>query len=230
MTRLLKTLVPAVALALVAGCGGGSDGGSRNGIEKLSADKALAKVKSDVATVKSVHAVGRIDENGQQLSLDVHVARDRGIGTLGLGSGQLEVRLVDGTAYVRGDEAAYTAFGASSAQVKLIANKWLKGSSSSGDLSNFSGFLDLGKLFDSLLTPDGKVETGKTTTLHGQPAFTLVDSGAGGTLYIAETGKALPLRIEKTGTGGGQVDFTDYDDPVSVSAPSGAVDLSQLGQ
>jgi outer membrane lipoprotein-sorting protein len=225
VNRLLRALVVLPALALVA-CGGG---GGTNGIEKLSGDKALAKVKADVAGVQSVHAHGTVSQAGKQLQLDVHVAQSKGVGTLGIGDSHIDMRLVDGTAYVRGDTAAYTAFGATPQEAQLVADKWLKGSSDSGDLSNFSNFLDLKQLFDSLLTPQGTVKTGGTTTVNGQKAFVLIDSSDGGKLYVAETGKALPLRIEKTGTGGGTIDFSDYDADVSVSAPEGAIDLSQLG-
>lgn len=238
MTRLLpaRFLPPrAVAVALtgvvligggLAGCGGAGS----NGIAKLSADKALAKVKHDVALVKTVHAKGTIDENGQKLGIDVHLSRTSGIGILSLGNGQLQVRLVSGTAYIRGDATAYTAFGASPTQVQQVAGKWLSSKAGTGELAAFSGFLELGKLFSSMLTPNGAVSRGKTTTVDGQPAYALVDGSNQGTLYIAETGRALPLRIAKSGTGGGQVDFSDYDQPVSVTAPAGAIDISQLGQ
>lgn len=229
MTPLVKSLSAVAAAALLAGCGGG--GGGDNGIEKLSGAKALAKVKADVADVQWVHAKGQINQGDKTLQLDVHAGHDVGEGTLVVGGGQLELRLVDGVAYIRADKDAMAALGASPAEAGLAAGKWLKSPESQGAFASFAGFLEADKLFGSLLTPSGTVSTGRTTTVNGTKALALVDStNDAGTLYVSETGKALPLRIVKTGSGGGRVDFTDYGDPVDVSAPAGAVDVSQLGQ
>jgi hypothetical protein len=227
--RLGKALGALAMIMLLGGCGGG--GASDNGIEKLSADNALAKVKADAAAVTSVHVKGEIDQSGKSLGLDVRLGKAMGTGTLTISGGQLEIRLLNGTAYVRGDQAALIASGAPASQASLAADKWLKGSATTGSLSSFSSFLDIKTLFNALLTPQGSLKTGSSTTVNGTKAFSLIDtSSSGGTLYIALTGKALPLRIMKTGSGGGQVDFTDYDAKVTVTAPAGAIDISQLGQ
>ena len=228
MTRLVKFLAALVVIVLLGGCGGGA---STNGIEKLSADKALAKVKADAATVKSVHVKGKIVKNGNTLGLDVHAGAGEGEGTLLVGGGTVEIRLVDGVAYLRGDEAALQSFGASAAEVSSTANKWLKSQASGGPFESFTLFLDRSKLFDSLLDPSGTIKSGSTTTLNGKKAYTLIDTSStdGGTLYVSATGKALPLRIAAAGTEGGTVDFLDYDAPVNVEAPAGAVDISQVG-
>jgi hypothetical protein len=223
-------VVVLLAAALVAGCGGGSGGAASNGIDKLAADKALDKVKAATATVKSVHVKGEISQAGNTIGLDVHVSDGAGEGTLMVGGGTVELRLVDGEAYLRGDEAALTSFGASQTQVAATANKWLKSAASGGQFQSFTTFLDLSTLFDSLLMPNGTIKAGSTTTLNGQKAYTLIDTASdGGTLYIALTGKALPLRVAKAGSSGGHVDFLDYDADVSVQAPDGAIDISQLG-
>jgi hypothetical protein len=219
-----------VALVLVGGCGGGG-GAQANGIEKLSADKALAKVKAAAATVTSVHVKGTLSQGTQTLGIDVQLGSGKGAGTLSASGHALEVRLLDGTVYVRGDAATFEAFGAPAAQASLAGGKWLKSPATSGSFTSFSGFLEIKGLFDSLLSPDGTVKLGKSTTINGTKALTLVDTAStGGSLYVAETGKALPLRVERGGAAGGHIDFTDYGSAVTVTAPAGAVDISQLGQ
>jgi hypothetical protein len=226
--RRAKLLGAVAMLVLLGACGGGA---KDNGIEKLSADQALAKVKAAANAITSVHVKGAIDQNGTSLALDVHLGKSSGSGTLTISGGQLEIRLVAGTAYVLGDQAALTAAGAPASQASLAAGKWLKGSATSGSLSSFSSFLNLKSLFNALLTPQGSLKTGTSTSVNGVKAFTLIDtSTSGGTLYVAQTGKALPLRIKKSGSGGGTIDFTDYDAKVTVTAPAGAIDISQLGQ
>lgn len=229
--RLVAGLLGAV---LVAGCGGGSGGAKSNGIEKLSAKDALAKVKTATADVKSVHVKGTINQSGQTLTLDISVGSSASEGSIGVGGGTMELRLVDGVTYFRGDSKVFAAFGANAAQSSVAAGRWIKDTSSTGPAGSFAGFLDRGKLFDELLAPQGSISTGGTATVNGTKALVLVDSSAnGGKLYIAATGAALPLRIERTDssgstTSGGRIDFTDYNADVNVKAPPGAVDISQL--
>jgi hypothetical protein len=222
-TRLVAAVVGAL---LVTGCGGGSSG---NGIEKLKADDALAKVKAAAADVTSVHVKGTIKQSGQDLTLDVSVGSSAAKGSVGVGGGTMELRLVDGVTYFRGDSKVFAAFGANAAQASLAANRWIKDTSASGPAGSFSAFLDRKKLFDALLTPQGTIKTGGSATVDGKKAVILVDSSAeGGKLYVAAEGAALPLRIERSGDNGGRVDFLDYNADVKVEAPSGALDLSQL--
>ena len=227
--RLLKTMTALLALsgvALLAGCGGGE---KSNGIDKLSADAALTKVKAAVADVKSVHVKGTINQSGQPLNLEVFVGSAAAKGTIGVGGGTMDLRFVDGVTYFRGDAKVFTSFGANAAQASLAAGRWIKDTGSSGPAASFATFLDRKQLFDSLLTPQGTVTKGKTTTVNGKKALILVDhASAGGSLYVATTGAALPLRVARSGSDGGQIDFTDYNADVSVDAPAGAIDISQL--
>ncbi len=49
-----------------------------------------------------------------------------------------------------------------------------------------------------------------------------------GTLYIATTGPAYPVAIVKEGTDSGKITFDEWNKPVTLTAPSNSVDLSQL--
>jgi hypothetical protein len=136
---------------------------------------------------------------------------------------------VDGNAYLKGGADALTAMGAPSTAASLMADKWLKTSASNGQFAGFASLLDIDKFVSDLLTPSGTPQKGKLTDVDGAKAYTLIDPD-NGTLYIAATGDPLPLRVEKSGDDGGRVDFTDFNDDLSVEAPAGAVDISQLAQ
>jgi hypothetical protein len=221
-------VVALLGATLLAGCGGGGD--KTNGIDKLSAKDALAKVKTATSSVKSVHVKGTINQSGKPLTLDVSVGSAAAEGHIGVGGGTMDLRLVDGVTYFRGDSKVFAAFGANAAQASLAAGRWIKDTSSNGPAGSFAGFLDEKKLFDALLTPEGTISKGGTATINGKKAQVLIDSSSAGVkLYVAETGAALPLRIERTGSSGGRVDFLDYNADVQVDAPSGALDISQLG-
>jgi hypothetical protein len=225
--RARNGLVVLATLAVLTACGGGAEA---NGITKLSADDALAKVQSAAKDVSSVHVAGSVSEQGQSISLDVHAGHDSGVGTLTINGGTLEIRLLEGTAYVKGEAETFTKLGASATQAQLVGGKWLKSSADGGEFAAFTEFLDVDSLFESLLKPDGEVKTGETTTIDGEEVLALVDSADSGKLYVATHGDPLPLRVEKGGEGGGKVDFTDYGDDIDVEVPAGAIDISRLGQ
>lgn len=225
--RRLNALFALLLLVFLAACGGGE---SDNGVADLSASAALDKVKAAVQDVKSVRIAGTISQQGQTFDLDVRSARGKGQGTLTINGGTLEVRLVDGTTYVKAEASTFEKLGAPAAQAQIIGGKWLKSGGAAGQFASFGQFLDLSQVFDALLKPEGEVEKGDKTEINGRAAIALVDTAqSGGTLYVATTGDPVPLRISKGGTGGGQVDFTEYDADVTVAVPDGAVDISQLG-
>ena len=210
-----------------AACGGGA---KDNGIAKLSATDALKQVQAAVKEVDTVHISGHLTAQGQDITLDLRDKAGAGVGTLRLAGGEIDVVRTSDTIYVKGNATALTAFGASQTQASVAADKWLRESiSSSGPLSAFAQLLDSSALFDSVTTPTGELKTGTTTTINGHKVFTLVDAAAGGngTLYVAETGDPLPLRVDQPGANGGSLDF-EYGVDVSVTAPTGAIDLSQL--
>jgi hypothetical protein len=151
-------------------------------------------------------------------------------GKVGIGGGTMDLRFTHGVTYFRGDSKIFAALGANAAQASLASGRWIKDSSSSGPASAFAGFFDRKKLFEELLKPQGSIKTGGSTTVNGEKALILVQNAAGGgKLYVAETGYALPLRVEQSGNTGGRIDFLDYNADVNVDAPSGALDISQLG-
>jgi hypothetical protein len=222
----LSAVVAAIAIAAVA-CGGGA---KDNGISKLSAADALKKVQAALKNVQTVHVSGHIDAQGQDITLDLRDKPGAGTGTIKVGGGEIDVVRSNDTIYVKGDQSALTAFGASSTQASVVAGKWLRQSiSAQGAFSSFADLLDSTALFSNVTSPQGEVKSGTTTTVNGQKVFTLIDSSSdgNGTLYVAQTGDPLPVRVDQPGSSGGSIDF-EYGVTVNVQPPSGAVDLSQL--
>ena len=56
----------------------------------------------------------------------------------------------------------------------------------------------------------------------------ITDTSRGGTLYVATTGPPYPVAVTKAGTSSGRVLFTNWNAPVSVLAPTNAIDITQL--
>jgi hypothetical protein len=71
------------------------------------------------------------------------------------------------------------------------------------------------------------VSRGSVTTYKGQPVIELKDS-KGGSLFVAATGTPYPVAIVGDGTHKGTVVFSGWNQPVTLTAPAGAIDQQQL--
>jgi hypothetical protein len=78
------------------------------------------------------------------------------------------------------------------------------------------------------LSSHGKLAKGGTSTVAGQKVIAVNDTTMGGTLYVATTGEPYPVEVAKAGSGGGRVVFDHYNQPVSLTAPADAIDITKL--
>jgi hypothetical protein len=81
------------------------------------------------------------------------------------------------------------------------------------------GFADA---FLGLLRQPGLFSGKSTASFAGRPSVRL--RSAAGSCDVAASGKPYPLRLDLQG--GGQVELSDYDQPLVVKAPSGALKAS----
>jgi len=116
---------------------------------------------------------------------------------------------------------------ANAATAALVANKWLK-APSTGSFASFTEFGSLTDLFKALFSSHGKLAKSASTTVRGIAAIGLIDKTNGGTLYVATKGEPYPLEISDPSSSGGSITFTDFNAPVKITAPAGAIDLSKL--
>jgi hypothetical protein len=217
-----------VLLALaIAGCGG-SGGAKSNGIPDMTATQILAQMKKDVANAKSVHITGTGTSSGTNLSLDLQLERGTGgTGHIEIGGYGFDIVRIDDKLYFKADQAALKHF-AGSVVAQLLAGKWFVVPAGSGGFGSFTPFTDLQKLMNQILTASGRVTKGEETKVGDQPAFTLTDTKNGGTLYVATTGPAYPLQLKPGKGKTGSISFTDWDQPVTLTAPTGALDYKKL--
>ena len=217
-------LLPLLAAALLAGCG--SSGSKSNGESSKTADQIVADAKAAVADATSVHIAGAGSANGTTLALDLHLVADKGgEGRVTANGITFDMVRIEDTAYFKADASFWKNFGPSAAAL-LLQGRWLKAPANTGQLATFTPLTDIDKLFNALLGSHGTLAKGDETTINGQPAIAVNDTTQGGTLYVATTGKPYPLAVQKSGKG--RIDFTEWDEPHTITAPSGAVDLTKL--
>ena len=224
--RLIVLLGTLLAL-VIAGCGSSSSG---NGVASKSASEILAASKAAADGASSVHVTGTLTSKGTAITLDLSlVSGHGGRGQISQGGLSFSLIVVGETLYLKGSPAFYSHFGGSAA-AQLFQGKWLKTPVSGGELGSLAALTNFRQLLDQTLTTHDKITKGATTTVAGQPAIQLRDPSQGGSLFIATTGEPYPIEIVKHGSETGHVSFSDWNKPVALSPPSGAIDLSQLQQ
>jgi hypothetical protein len=227
MSRRLGPAALSALLALALAACGSSGGGSSNGIASKSPDQIVAATRSAVAKVSSVHVAGTIASSGTKIALDLNLVNGKGgKGSMTQNGLGFQIVAVGPEVYINGSTAFWRAT-AGAAAAQLLSGKWLK-APATGQLASLATLTNVQKLFNQLLSSHGKLAKGKTTTVQGQKAIGVTDTTNGGTLYVAATGTAFPIEISKTGSDGGRIVFDKFNQPVSLTPPAHAVDISNL--
>ena len=223
---LLAALSILAGTLALAGCGGSSSSG--NGLESKTPEQILEATKAAASTASSVHIKGSIVSAGKPIALNMELLAGKGgKGTISQEGFTIQLIQTGGAVYINGSADFYKHVSGSAGAAALLQGKWLKAPANSGELASLAELTDLAKLIDAALANHGTLSKGSTTTIEGQKAVTLHDN-RGGTLYVAATGKPYPLAIAKTGKESGRVVFNRWDQPVTLEAPAGAIDIGAL--
>lgn len=214
-----------LALLVLAGCGKSSSG---NGISSKSAEEIVSESKTVADAATAVHVSGSLKSGGAPVRLDLNLVAGKGAqGEISQNGASFKLILVGNTAYISGSPAFYRSLGGSAA-AQLFKGKWLKASAATGEFASFKQLADMRQLIDTTLAAQGTLVKGATTTVNGQPVIAITDSAKDGNLYVASTGKPYPVQIAKGGSESGTIVFSNWNQPVTITAPSNAVDLSEL--
>jgi len=250
----------AAALALVTGGGvlagcGSSDSSSSgaaastaaaettqaapNGIEKKSAQEILDAAVAAANAASSVTVKGEITQGSESVALDMQVGQEAAQGSISAQGVQVEIKVLGGKSYFKlsGDAFAKIA-GADDPEVAkavsaLLGDKWLLApdEKAASELGSFGQLAQKDELLKDFLSPEGDVSVEGTGEVNGQPVVLLKSSDGSGTLAIATTGEPYPLQIKGSeGADSGQIDFTDWNAPVNVTAPTDVIDIGELAK
>lgn len=217
----------AIGLVALAGCGG-SSGPKSNGVAEMTPTQIIQEMKKAVANATSVHISGTGSTSGTAISLDLQLARGKGgAGHVEVGGYGFDLVRIDGKLYFKADKKALEHY-AGGVVANLLAGRWFVVPAGSGGFGSFTPFTNLQALMNQILTASGRVEKGDETKVGGQPAIALTDTKKGGTLYVATTGPAYPLELKPGSNKTGSISFTEWDQPVTLTAPENALDYKKL--
>ena len=218
----------ALALCALAIAACGSSSSSGNGEAAKSANQILSDAVSAAQGASSVRVSGSITDNGQPVSVDLKLVNGKGgSGSMTIQGAPVQIIDVNNTLYMNGSDAFWSKVGGGSAVVALLHGKWLK-APATGNFSSLASLTSIHALFSQLLNSHGTLTKGSTKTVNGQSAIAITDTAKSGTIYVATTGKPYPLQLAKSGSSGGAVNFGQYEQAVSLSAPANSIDISKI--
>lgn len=226
----VSALALVLAATLLAGCGGSGKSAKPNGEESRPAVRVLADARAAATAASSSHVSGSIESGGTPITVDLAMASGKGAkGSMSTGGLQFDLVRIGDTAYIHGSDEFWQHFaGAGIAQ--LLHGKWIKASVVQGRFRSLAPLTSLGLLLAKVASSHGKLVNDGKTTYKGQQVVAIRDTSDGSRLFVAATGKPYPVAI----TGGrkgesGTIAFGEWNEPVSLSAPKGAIDISRLG-
>jgi hypothetical protein len=229
-TMRVSVLALVLTAALLAGCGSSKQAAPPNDEASKPADRVLADANAVASSASSAHVSGSVKSSGTPITLDLTTVRGKGAkGSMSTNGLTFDLVRVGNTLYIRGSDAFLKHF-AGAAIAQLVHGKWLKGPATRGRFRSLGPLTSLGALFAGISSHHGKLANDGKTTYRGQPVVAIRDTSDNSKLYVAATGKPYPVAV----VGGkksqsGAITFDDWNKSVSLSAPSGAIDISQFG-
>jgi hypothetical protein len=180
----------------------------------------------------SVTVAGSGTYNGQSVAIHLVVkANGDGAGTITLGGHVLHVVKVGPVGYMKADAGFWRSEGGTDgpAVASLVAGRWLKASGAKSPLASFNQFLGVRNLVNDFGPAGVHWASATRTTYHGHAAWALkgTQGGQPGTVIVATGSPGYPLAVDAPGHEA--VTFTNWNHPATITAPSGALDLSSLG-
>jgi hypothetical protein len=214
-----------LAVATLTGCGTTS---KTNGVAAKQPSEALAAAKAAADAASSVHVSGSAVSAGSPITLDLDlVAGEGGRGEVSEDGLSLELIHVGDTVYIKGSPAFYQRVGGPAA-AQLLQGRWLKAPATVGSFASLASLTDLRQLVDTTLAIRGTPARAGSATIGGQKAIGITNAARGGTLYIATTGPPYPVAASEDAAGGGRIVLDRWNGPVSLAAPTNAIDITQL--
>lgn len=226
----VSALALLLAATFLAGCGGSGKSAKTNGEGSKPATRVLADARAAATAASSAHVSGNIVTGGTPISVDLTMARGKGAkGSMSTNGLRFDLVRIGDTAYIRGSDEFWQHF-AGGAIAQLLHGKWIKASVVRGRFRSIAPLTDLGLLLARVASSHGKLANDGKTAYKGRQVVAIRDTSDGSRLFVAATGKPYPVAIVGGRKGqSGTITFGKWGEPVALTAPQGAIDISKLG-
>lgn len=188
----------------------------------LSADEIARRASANLKRVSSVHIAGSVTDSGQKITMNLTLGTGGCTGTLSVkGEGSFRLLKIGKKLWIKPDNRfwKYAAGGvASSAVMQIVSGKYIEPSSKDSSLKAIGAFCSpslFARFFDPVVMIG--MTKGATTTISGQPALQIKDTGDTATAYVTIASQPEFLRLDAGSTG--RFDFTRYNVPLNLAPP-----------
>lgn len=223
---LRATLVAAALAIMLTGCSGSSG----DTLASKPPAKILAASRAAALSARSVHVQSKTAIGRFSLATDLELAPNGGKAKLSFFGLDYEAIRIGNTLYIKGNPVFYRRLFRGT-PVRVPQGTWLEASADTRKLSRFAGLTKLNDGLGLILGNPGSVtKASTTTTVNGQPAIELKQTGKlfTSSISIAANGSPYPLQIVKHGRESGRTTFSGWNQPVSLTPPANAIDLAKL--
>jgi hypothetical protein len=206
----------------------------------LPASGVLAMALSTMKAAVSVHADVREVRQSRVAVYSDDAARGAGRQEITISGGEHAMVLVVGkVTYIKGNEAALTGyFGFPSAAAGRLVNRWISFRPGNTGYQELTSGVILAGLAGQLELPGpltikapGMVAGRPAVGVHGTvPASVGAPAGSKATLYVAASGRALPVgyRLDRTGSLQFAATFSRWGERLHLTAPSQAIPVTSI--
>jgi hypothetical protein len=196
-------------------------------------NKAIANTRAAPSLLVVGSGVSTGGSNGQQVSFNLTMVQKVGCrGSIALTKVQ-SFQLVETGGYIwlKPTNAYYASLHISQAALALVADKYIKVSTSNAQVADLTKICSFTGLFGALPAPTGTSYVATPTTYDGQSAYKVTNTGKPGYIYITNSSTPVLAKLAEPTVGGGAINFTEYSEPVQITAPSAAesIDGSKIG-
>jgi hypothetical protein len=165
-----------------------------------------------------VHVTGPTNNSGQPETLNVTLGATNCQGSFATkGKGTFSILKIGGSTFFSADPTFWKQSGAAGSSLTLLAGKYLKVGPNSQTLSTLGALChpsQLGSSFSGSVS--GMVERGYTT-INGQKALHITDSGDPDGIYVSLSATPEVLRLDAGSNA--NLYFTNYNAPLNLTAP-----------
>jgi len=203
--------------------------------DNLAPGTILARAQAAAHRTGSATVLVQVTQASQTETLASLTNRTEGFQVITAGNESAQVALVDGTAYIRGNEAALTNyFGFPSSDASQFAQRWVSIRSSDSGYDDVTGGVTLDSVLRAL-DPTGALQTGPPTSVGGISVVGVTGTSktSNATVFVETTGAHLPVRAVVTSGSGSSRDtvviqFTHWGKPLDIKAPGNAIPISSF--
>lgn len=195
---------------------------SGNPLAGLTADQIASKATADLKAVSSVHMTGSVTDSGQTYVMNLVMGTKGCHGTLSVkGEGSFTLLQIGKKLWIKPDNQFWKYAAGSSAApaiMQIVGGKYIRPSAKDTSLNSLGALCSPSQFASSFEGQMSGMVKGKTTTISGQPALQIKDTGDPYSAYVTISARPEFLRFDG-GSSGNRLNFTGYNTPLRLTPP-----------